>query len=144
MLFHYAGSLGLSEAHAESIGSLLKRFSKRTSTARVVEATILRAHGVRGDGRDDLFLQLCWANFFGGLLPSRFSFERRGRKRKFTQKPPKTGRTLSRLELEAVRAARQFTNRDVRLALSAQGRDGPRRTSQWRTALGAVRQSEAG
>ena len=55
-MFHVSGSLGLSEAHCESVASILKRYSNTWTTDRVKFATMLRAHGVTGTGRDDRLL----------------------------------------------------------------------------------------
>ena len=79
-LYHFTGMMGLSEASAESIASLLKRYSpkaaSRLGTDRIIEKTMLRVAGVAGDGSDDLLLLRAWADFFGGLEPDRFSFDR--------------------------------------------------------------------
>jgi hypothetical protein len=66
-VFHFSGMFGTSEAFAESIGGILKRFSKSLSTARCVESNILRSAGLTGfgGGGEDGFLELCWADFLG-------------------------------------------------------------------------------
>ena len=65
-VWHFSGMFGTSEAHAESIGSILKRYAKSVSTSRVIESSILRAHGLTGcgGGSEDAFLEICWAHFF--------------------------------------------------------------------------------
>ena len=75
MIFHASGSLGLSEAHCESVASILKRYSKTWTKDRVKFATMLRAHGVTGTGRDDGLLLLSWATFFAGTGKDEFNFD---------------------------------------------------------------------
>ena len=62
-MWHYFGSLGVSEASAESVASLLKKFSgiAGLSTQRVIEKTILQHSGLEGDGTDDSFILRVWA-----------------------------------------------------------------------------------
>ena len=69
VLFHWSGMLGFSEAHAESIGSLLKQHPPSWSTQRVVDAVVLRAHGLHEVGANDGFIQLVWARFFRSIMP---------------------------------------------------------------------------
>ena len=79
-LFHYSGMWGTSEAAAESVGSILKRYSNAgLSTCRVEESTVLRWNNLRGEGSDDAFLQICWTKFFGGASVDRYQFEYKGR-----------------------------------------------------------------
>ena len=77
-LYHFTGMFGISEAYAESVASLLKRYmSARAShlgTDRVIEKVILSNSGLKGDGSDDIFILRCWADFFGGLNTKRFRF----------------------------------------------------------------------
>ena len=70
--WHFTGMFGTSEAHAESMGSTLKRYAKSLSAGRVVESAILRSHGLngRGGGGEDGFLKLHLAEFVGVLLPT--------------------------------------------------------------------------
>ncbi len=81
-VFHYTGSWGMSEAHCESIGSILKRYSKQITCKRVVEASILRSAGVRGLGAEDEFLTTCWDKFFKEGHGATFSFSLSQRHRK--------------------------------------------------------------
>ncbi len=90
VLYHFTGMFGVSEARAESIASVLKRFSppgsSRLATDRVTEKAILKSSGITGDGSDDLFLLRCWVEFFGGLQKEKFTFHythRRRRQQKF-------------------------------------------------------------
>ena len=46
-MFHCSGMFGTSEAHAESVGSALKRHAKFFSMSRVVESTMLWQHGLK-------------------------------------------------------------------------------------------------
>ena len=77
-LYHFTGMFGISEAHAESVASLLKRYMyarhSRLGTDRVIEKVILSNSGLKGDGSDDIFILRCWAEFFGGLNKKRFRF----------------------------------------------------------------------
>ena len=52
-VFHFSGMFGTSEAHAESVGSTLKRYAKSLSTSRVVERTTL--------------WQRCWMGMWRGI-----------------------------------------------------------------------------
>ena len=83
-VFHFSGMFGTSEAHAESIGSTLKRYAKSFSTSRVVESTMLRQHGLKGcgQGSEDAFLEVCWAHFFGCAGASKFTFQHRNSKKR--------------------------------------------------------------
>jgi hypothetical protein len=84
-LFHFTGMFGISEAYAESVASLLKRYSPkvaaRLGTDRIIEKAALRLAGVAGDGTDDLLILRAWADFFGGLQPDRFGFTRKRKAR---------------------------------------------------------------
>ena len=64
VLFHFMGMVGVSEAGAESIASLLKRYSpsvaSRINTERVIEKTIVASVGIKGLFTDDIFLLRCW------------------------------------------------------------------------------------
>ena len=84
-LFHFTGMFGISEAYAESVASLLKRYSPRVAarlgTDRIIEKAALRLAGVAGDGTDDLLILRAWADFFGGLQPDRFGFVRKRKAR---------------------------------------------------------------
>ena len=56
-LFHFTGMFGVSEARAESVASLLKRYSPTQSVQlgvdRVIEKkTNLRCSGIQGDGSE--------------------------------------------------------------------------------------------
>ena len=68
---------GTSEVHAESVGSMLKRYAKSFSTGRVVESTMLWQHGLKGcgGGSEDAFIEVCWAHFFGSADASKFTFQ---------------------------------------------------------------------
>ena len=84
-LFHFTGMFSVSEAYAESVASILKRYSPkvaaRLGTDRIVEKAVLRLAGVAGDGTDDLLILRAWADFFGGLQPDVFGFMRKGKAR---------------------------------------------------------------
>ena len=79
VLFHFWGSMGVSEAKAESVGSILKHFGSTSNlgTQGIVEKTLLRDAGICGDGSDDDFLVLCWSMFFGDASPSTFTFQKK-------------------------------------------------------------------
>ena len=83
-VFHFSGMFGTSEAHAESVGSTLKRYAKTLGTSRVVESTMLRQHGLSGcgGGSEDAFLEVCWSHFFGSSDASKFSFLYRNSKKR--------------------------------------------------------------
>ena len=88
-MFHFFGSLGVSEALAESIGSFLKRYGlgkSSLSTGRVIEKTLLRSAGLQGDGSDDKFIQLVWSEFFGSVQPSAFTFSYKSRTKRMRQR----------------------------------------------------------
>ena len=90
-LFHFMGMVGVSEARAEAVASMLKRYaperSSRLSTDRIIEKSIVRNAGLNGLSADDLFLLRCWVEYLGGLQRDKFSFRCRwqaqARKRKF-------------------------------------------------------------
>ena len=86
-VFHVSGMFGTSEAHAESVGSTLNIYAKTLSTIRVVECTMLRQHGLTGDGggSEDASLEVCWSHFFGSSDPSRFKLFRRNSKKRATK-----------------------------------------------------------
>ena len=86
-VFHFSGMFGTSEAHAESVGSTLKRYAKTLGTSRVVESTMLRQHGLTGcgGGSEDAFLAVCWSHFFGSSDASKFSFHYRNSKKRATK-----------------------------------------------------------
>ena len=64
-IFHYTGMWGTSEAAAEGVASVLRRYSDtangRISTGRIIQKTLLNRAGVSGSSADDAFIQLCWA-----------------------------------------------------------------------------------
>ena len=119
-LFHYTGMFGTSEAAAESVGSILKRYQKANlSTSRIVESAILRWNGISGEGGEDQFLQLCWAKFFGSVDKKEYSFDYRGRAGAKRRKQSFYGGSI------AVRKTIEFAGkglwkpRDLKLATSA-------------------------
>jgi len=61
-VFHFTGSFGVSEAHAESMASVLKKYGSTVnlSAGRVIEKAVLRVGGLAGDGSDDSFLKRCF------------------------------------------------------------------------------------
>ena len=91
MLFHFTGMLGVSEARAESVASILKHYSpkacSRLGTERIIEKTTLRCSGVAGDGSDDLLLLRAWTEYFGGLESQRFSFDYRDARKRMRNYP---------------------------------------------------------
>ena len=115
-IFHFTGMIGLSEARAESIGSLLKRYSpavsSRLSTDRVIEKTIMRASGIDGGAStDDLFLLRCWVEYFGGMQPDKFSFQFRNPKKRSQLFPLGGGSKTIHMHLKkAQRQAGRWTN----------------------------------
>ena len=78
-MFHYFGMLGISEAYAESIGSVLTMLGvdkrkNRLLTSTIHDKVMLKLAGLRGDGTDDVLITRCWAEFLGGAGPERFTF----------------------------------------------------------------------
>ena len=77
-LYHFMGSLGLSEAMTESICSTLGRQASNNasqlSLQRVIEKTMLCRGTSMFMNYDDLFILRVWAEYFGGLQPHRFKF----------------------------------------------------------------------
>ena len=80
----------MSEARAESVASLLKRYGPRMSTSRlttdrVIEKAILRCSGITADGSDDLLLLRCWWEYFNGSQKFSFFYNRarKSREKKF-------------------------------------------------------------
>ena len=72
-------SVAFYQAKAESIGSILKYFSKACSnsgTSAIIEKTIVKDAGVCGDGNDDEFILSCWGMFFGSGKPDTFKFNK--------------------------------------------------------------------
>lgn len=124
-VFHGSGSWGTSEAHAESVGSILKRYSRKLSTTRVVAATQLRSHGVQGDGSDDTFIAVCWAKFFGS---GRFRFETKKPSQRRKKFPQGHGSKTLHGAVAAASQRHTWSMRDVRLAL--QERSGARQPSR--------------
>ena len=49
-VIHFSGMFGPSEAHAEYVGSTLKRYAKTLSMSCDMECTMLRQHGLTGYG----------------------------------------------------------------------------------------------
>ena len=149
-LFHYFGMLGTSEAAAESVGGILKRYAHLgLSTGRVVESTVLRWNNVRGTGSEDAFLQMCWAKFFGGASPKQYRFEYKGRFGKRRAKLQGGSNTLHRRLREA--ATSRWTTRDLRLAAhgaSASGspwQGGTSLSLEWKRKLAATKpETESG
>lgn len=141
-LFHFTGMLGTSEAAAESVGSILKRFANAgLSTGRVVESTILRWSGIRGDGRDDQVLSACWAKVFAGASPDKYTFDYRGRAGQKRARLWGGSKSNQRRLEEAARSA--VRPRDLRLALrrgdATPGE--PRGWNEWREALRTTREA---
>ena len=68
-LFHWIGSLCVSESSAESTGSVAKAFCQAhpQSLASICERTLLKSYGMKGDGSDDISLQRCRYEFFGSV-----------------------------------------------------------------------------
>ena len=90
-LYHFTGMFGISEARAESICSSLQRYAPKEASQlsldRIIEKTVLASGHVEGNGGDDIFILRCWAEYFGGASPSRFSFDykhKRARARKYS------------------------------------------------------------
>ena len=115
-MFHFTGMIGVSEARAESIGSLLKRYSPavsaRLSTDRIIEKTIIRASGIDGGtATDDLFLLRCWIEYFGGMQPDKFSFRFRNPKNRSRAFPLGGGsKPIHRHLKKAQQQERRWTN----------------------------------
>ena len=143
-LFHFTGMFGTSEAAAESVASILKRYSNAgLHTGRVVESTMMRWNGVKGDGCDDEFLTLCWAKFFGGASADVYKFEYAGNA---AAKRARLWGGSTSLHKRLRKAAENPTwrSRDLKLALRRSTRDDgtppPRMTRQWEQALRKTRE----
>ena len=91
-VYHFMGMVGVSEAKAESVASLLKRYKGNSplGTDRIIEKAILRNCGVDGLSFDDVFLTRCWVEYFGGMEKDKFSFRVQAENRR-TQKFPLGG-----------------------------------------------------
>lgn len=76
--------LGMSEAYAESVASLLKGYARISGLGfgRVVEKAKLRSWGVTGMPQDDRFVLRVWARFFGETLEFRFHTKKRRQRRR--------------------------------------------------------------
>ena len=114
-IFHIAGMLGLSEAHAESVGNLLKRYPKTYRTERVVHATLVRSHGL-DDGMEDDFIQLVSARFFGTTNKRKFRFRMRPRASQKNKKARGLGRgsgTVQRVLAKTLARPKQYTSQDL-------------------------------
>ena len=83
-VYHFMGMVGVSEARAESIASLLKRYrgTGPLGTDRIIEKTIVRNCGVDGLTTDHVFLSRCWVEYFGGMQKDKFSFRVRAENRR--------------------------------------------------------------
>ena len=139
-LYHFMGMVGVSEAKAESIASLLKRYTgtvgRPVSTSRIIEKAIVRHSGVNGLSRDDCFLTRCWAEYFGSLKKDKFSFRWPGRARRRRNREYPLGggsktihRHLKKSSLAAALQRRWKTNSESlcalpRLSKIAQARPG--------------------
>jgi hypothetical protein len=139
-LWHVSGSVGLSEAHCESVASILKRYSKTWTTDRVKFATMLRAHGVTGTGRDDGLLLLSWAKFFAGSGKDEFNFDYKNRSKASKKRPHGDGsRVVQRHVVEARRpqtwtnAELEIVGADIKVNGSARG------STQWLRELAKTR-----
>lgn len=145
-VFHFTGMFGTSEAHAESVGSTLKRYAKSLSTGRVVESSILRSVGLSGcgGGGEDGFLELCWADFFGDSKHFSFHFRNSTRRRKrYVQ--GRGSATIERLLTGKNAQRNRWTERDLLNTAHAMGAGtGLKKSSSWGKALKAARTSEAG
>ena len=77
-LYHFLGSLGVSEALAESICSTLGRHANacanKLALQRVVEKTMLCRGTSSFMNYDDMFILRAWGEYFGGLAQRRFKF----------------------------------------------------------------------
>ena len=97
-LYHFLGSLGLSEAMAESICSTLGRHASADASQlalqRVVEKTMLCRGTSAFMNYDDLFILRSWADYFGGLQPHRFKFVTMHPKARTRRFPCANGRML--------------------------------------------------
>ena len=131
-VFHYSGMMGLSEAHAESIGSILKRFNKTLGTRAVVDATMLRAAGLSGGVGEEPFLQLCWARFFGSGLSQKFNFQNTSKQGKRNAKRRRLGAgsgPVARVLKTSLKRRRRST--DALRKVASEVGDGPRGRDQW-------------
>ncbi len=145
-VFHFTGMFGTSDAHAESVGGTLKRFAKSLSTARCVESTILRSAGFScyGTGGEDGFLELCWADFFGGSRKHSFHHGTS----KLRQKRLAAGRgsaTINRLLTKEKLHHNKWTEHDLlKTAQSMGAGTGPQKSKDWEKAVKKLRTSEMG
>ena len=141
-LFHFLGMLGISEARAESVASLLKRYSPakcaHLGVDRVMEKTTVRCAGVAADGLDDLLLLRCWQEFFGGLDARHFSFDlKRHAARARKRDPVAGGSRVIRRHLKPVRISGPWRSsaRALRCLRARPGLGGLRGTLAWHMSL---------
>ena len=145
-VFHFTGMFGTSEADAESTGGTLKRFAKSLSTQRVAESTILRSAGLGGcgEGGEDGFLELCWADFFGDR--NKFSFHyKNSKKRRERYAEGRGSATLERLLTKNNPHGNKWTEHDLLKNVQSMGAGtGPRKTFLWAKVLKEGRIFETG
>jgi len=139
-LFHDAGSLGLSEAHCESVASLLKRYSKSWTTDRVKFATMLRPHGVTGTGRDDGLLLVSWANSFAGSGKDAFSFDYKNRRSAAKKRPHGDGSRVVERHIAAACGTQTWSVAELEaVAADMKADDLPQGSTRWLRELAAAR-----
>ena len=134
-LFHFTGMLGVSEAQAESVASLLKRYSPKCSstlaTDRIIEKTLLRCSGVQGDGSDDRLLLRAWAEIFGGIQRNKFTFEYRDRLRRIQLYPLGGGSMVLNRHLKKSQLLRKRWSLALLRALPRIGNGKATATNKW-------------
>ena len=139
-LFHDSGSLGLSEAHCESVASLLKRYSKSWTTDRVKFATMLRAHGVTGTGRDDGLLLVSWAKFVAGSGKETFSFDYKNRRSAAKKRPHGDGSRVVERHIAAACGPQTWSFAELEaVAADMKADDLPQGSTRWLRELAAAR-----
>ena len=146
-VWHFSGMFGTSEAHAESVGSLPKRYAKSFSTSRVLESTMLRSHGLagRGGGTEDAVLDVCWRDFFGGLDAERFSLHFRNSKKRQTRYPYGAGSKTLQRYVEQTVGGPVWTQRDIlKVGSPDRGHSNTAKSLAWVKRLASARTTEAG
>jgi len=83
-IFHFLGSIGVSQAQCESINSHLKYYASihGLSFPRVRQKTMLKSFGLTGMTNDDVFITRVWSQFFGASAAFKFFTKNENRRKK--------------------------------------------------------------
>ena len=139
-LFHDSGSLGISEAHCESVKSLLKRCSKSWTTDRIKFATMLRPHGVTGTGKDDGLLLVSWAKLFAVSGKETFNFDYKNRRSAAKKRPHGDGSRVVERHIAAACGTQTWSVAELEaVAADMKADDLPQGSTRWLRELAAAR-----